>query len=70
VESYRNPSRRSGERNVFCSFYGECLNDVVRRGWDSWECSKCEHETDHGAAPEFQLSAGHSIAYYEIVTKI
>lgn len=66
VESAPNPRRRKGKRNVFCSYYNECLDQAVKRGWDFWDCSDCDYQTDRGAEPEFQQSANHDIAYYEI----
>ena len=70
MESCRKPKRGEGERNVFCFYYGECLDEAIDREWGSWECSRCLHRKDRRAAPEMQLSANHAIAYYDVGRKI
>lgn len=35
------PRRGNGERNLDCSFYGECLSLVSKRNWQSWKCDEC-----------------------------
>ncbi len=37
-----NPERGvEGHRNLFCGFYDGCLDEAVRRGWNSWSCTRC-----------------------------
>ena len=43
TESSENPAVVTrGHRNVFCSLYDRCLNEVVKRGWSNWTCRRCE----------------------------
>ncbi len=28
-------------RNLFCSHYDGCLDEAVKRGWNSWTCTRC-----------------------------
>ncbi len=28
-------------RDVFCQFYGRCLDTVLARGWENWTCLGC-----------------------------
>jgi hypothetical protein len=28
-------------RNLFCSAYDDCLNEAVKRGWNSFTCVRC-----------------------------
>jgi hypothetical protein len=28
-------------RNLFCPQYDDCLDEAVRRGWNSWTCARC-----------------------------
>src|SRR5439155_25512141 len=32
-------------RNLFCSAYDDCLNEAVRRGWNSFTCVRCPNYT-------------------------
>ncbi len=37
-----NPDRGvEGHRNLFCSFYDACLDEAVKKGWNSWTCARC-----------------------------
>jgi hypothetical protein len=38
-----NPERGvEGHRNLFCSYYDGCLDEAVKKGWNSWTCTRCE----------------------------
>jgi hypothetical protein len=37
-----NPDRGvEGHRNLFCSYYDSCLDEAVKKGWNSWTCARC-----------------------------
>jgi len=37
-----NPDRGvEGHRNLFCGFYDGCLDEAVKKGWNSWTCARC-----------------------------
>lgn len=37
-----NPDRGvDGQRNLFCNFYDGCLDEAVKKGWNSWCCTRC-----------------------------
>jgi hypothetical protein len=37
-----NPERGvEAQRNLFCSYYDGCLDEAVKRGWNSWGCTHC-----------------------------
>jgi hypothetical protein len=37
-----NPDRGvDGHRNLFCNFYDGCLDEAVKKGWNSWSCTRC-----------------------------
>jgi len=40
-----------GHRNLFCNFYDNCLDEAVKRGWNSWTCTRCEL---HAVEPEVE----------------
>jgi len=38
-----NPERGlEGQRHLFCTFYDDCLDEAVRRGWNSFGCAHCQ----------------------------
>jgi hypothetical protein len=38
-----NPDRGvEGHRNLFCSYYDGCLDEAVKKGWNSWSCVRCQ----------------------------
>jgi hypothetical protein len=32
-------------RNLFCVHYDNCLDEAVKRGWNSFSCVRCHHYT-------------------------
>ncbi len=38
-----NPDRGvEGHRNLFCGHYDLCLDEAVKKGWNSWTCARCQ----------------------------
>ena len=35
------PIAETGERNIYCPYYGGCLDYAVDHSWESWNCSVC-----------------------------
>ncbi|MEW6664435.1 MAG: hypothetical protein AB1512_04335 [Thermodesulfobacteriota bacterium] len=64
------PARSQGDRNVFCPFYGECLDYAIQEAWESWECTHCAQRGDQTAAPELPWCVNHTVAYYELPTRL
>lgn len=60
------PLQRRGERNIFCSFYKDCLDYAVKESWSCWDCSDCCHKFDQGATPQLELSIGGAIENYDL----
>jgi hypothetical protein len=47
-----NPDRGvEGHRNLFCTFYDGCLDEAVKKGWNSWTCAQCPM---HAMQPEVE----------------
>ena len=47
-----NPERGvEGHRNLFCAHYDGCLDEAVKKGWNSWTCARCSL---HGMQPEVE----------------
>jgi tRNA(Ile2) C34 agmatinyltransferase TiaS len=64
-----NPTQRRGKRNVFCSFYSECLDIAIGKGWMHWNCAKCEQRFNKEAEPELPRNVNYHVAYYEVSTE-
>jgi hypothetical protein len=39
-------------RNFFCNHYDGCLDISIRKGWDSWTCTRCPLQNCHASTPE------------------
>jgi hypothetical protein len=37
------PIPKTGERNIYCPYYGSCLDYAVDHSWESCNCSVCGH---------------------------
>ena len=44
MDQNRNPICKSGDRNVFCPYYGDCLDHAAKLYWQHWDCSECPHK--------------------------
>jgi len=41
-------------RNLFCTAYDECLNEAVKRGWNSFTCVRCPNYTSATFRPRIR----------------
>ncbi len=64
-----NPIRKRGERNIYCPFYSDCLDYVVKHFWQYWSCSQCPHKLMQ-SIPECEYEVNDGDLYYEISTDI
>ncbi len=67
MELKRNPVWKKGKRNVFCCYYSDCLDEVIKKDWKDWVCQECPYQTNVDNAPELPYGINHSVAYYEIM---
>ena len=44
MDQKANPIHESGERNILCPFYNDCLDYAVNGSWQAWNCSQCPHK--------------------------
>jgi hypothetical protein len=61
-----NPIHKKGDRNVFCPYYGNCLDYAIEKSWEYWDCCDCGYQFNEEGSPELQLTASGTIAYYEV----
>ena len=46
------------QRNLFCPRYDKCLDEAVKKGWNSFSCLHCD---DYHAEPTPQEQQQHSV---------
>jgi hypothetical protein len=44
-------------RNLFCSEYDACLNEAVKRGWNSFTCVRCPNYAIPAVSPDNSIEA-------------
>ena len=44
-------------RNLFCSAYDECLDEAVKRGWNSFTCVRCPNFAIATVSPDHSIEA-------------
>ena len=59
-----NPVCRRGDRNVFCVYYGDCLDHAVDHRWRYWNCTECSHKLIQ-QVPSAVQTVNDSNIYYE-----
>ena len=70
MDSKRNPIGKQGERNIFCAYYGDCLNDAIKQCWEGWNCSACVSRFNSEGRPPERYRVPFSVAYYDVHVKI
>lgn len=65
-----NPIRRNGTRNIFCPYYGGCLNHAAKLHWESWACFNCHHQLMKESGIEGPFSSSDSTPYYTVSAEI
>lgn len=51
MEPSPKPVHRSGNRNINCPFYGNCLDQAVKQNWQAWDCYECAYKSKHQVIP-------------------
>ena len=44
MNNNENPVHTKGDKNVFCPYYGNCLDYAVQLHWEYWTCLYCQHK--------------------------
>ena len=65
MDQNRNPICKSGNRNVFCPYYGDCLDHAAKLYWQDWDCSKCPHKLTQQPIKLDQMASSFC-PYYEL----
>jgi len=40
----RKPVHTKGYKNIFCPYYGNCLDHASKKHWGYWTCQHCQHK--------------------------
>lgn len=64
MEIRTNPAPKRGRRNIFCPYYSDCMDTVIKKRWSNWNCGKCEQRSNR-SEPEIPLNVNYTIAYYK-----
>ena len=66
----RNPVQRDGNRNLFCSYYDDCLDHAAKRHWKYWSCHNCEHRLKSQPGISGPVTAKETALFYTIPQEI
>ncbi len=66
MQPQSNPVHAKGKKNVFCPYYGGCLNYACENYWEYWSCLDCEHRRDKASVTDIPFSLQNSDPYYSI----
>ena len=61
-----NPIPKRGNRNLYCSYYTECLNQAVSLQWDSFACVECHLEFTPGIESKRSMASGDTTPYFTL----
>jgi hypothetical protein len=61
-----SPMNKTGNRNVLCPHYNDCLDYIVARSWKDWDCSDCRNKMNQESITDFPLTCDDSLPHYEI----
>ena len=66
MDQNRNPVHTKGDRNIFCPFYRNCLDDAVRFRWKYWACLHCQHKKNGKFLTDVLLTPTDTSPYYSL----
>ena len=55
MDQKANPIPESGERNIYCPIYNDCLDYAVSSSWLAWNCSQCQYKLIKQSIAEYVL---------------
>lgn len=70
MEQNKSPLHSLGYRNVFCPYYGDCLDQAAKHHWQYWSCLECEYKHKQEPVTGSLLSAEGDYPYYSISTSL
>jgi len=64
MDQKANPIPESGERNIYCPIYNDCLDYAVSSSWLTWNCSQCPYKLTKQSISEYVLDGTDS--FYDL----
>ncbi len=64
------PIHKSGDRNLFCSRYSNCLDFAAKRHWKYWACSNCHFKFDSQPSVHGPITTEETVLYYNVPQEI
>jgi len=61
-----NPVCGSGDRNLFCSHYSQCLDLAIGNAWDTWACFECPFQKQVVILDDFPATNREVALYHEL----
>jgi hypothetical protein len=59
-----NPIQKTGDRNLFCANYGDCLDHAAKRHWKYWSCYHCKHQYRSQPSVDGPITANETALFY------
>jgi len=66
MDQNQNPIDTRGFRNVFCPYYGSCLDHAIENHWEYWACFECHHKREQILITELFISKRSADQYYSL----
>lgn len=66
MDQKQNPVYTKGARNVFCPYYGSCLDHAVKKHWEYWACFDCQHKKKQVLITELFIAKSCADPYYSL----
>ncbi len=66
MDENQNPIDAKGPRNLFCPYYGGCLDLVIEKQWEHWACCDCQHKSEQILITELFVSKSSADPYYSL----
>jgi len=64
MNNNENPVHTRGDKNVFCPYYGNCLDYAVELHWEYWTCLHCQHKQNETFVEDALLLTEDTDPYY------
>lgn len=66
MEPKAKPTPKQGERNIYCPFYSDCLDYVVKHFWQRWSCSECPYKLIKQSITEWEYIVNDTNTHYDL----
>lgn len=61
-----SPSRKKGDRNVFCQRYSQCLDVAILKSWEKWSCIDCKFRKQAHILDDYPATNSETVLYYTL----